>query len=79
LLDIDASAVTGPLSLFQTRRFEEREFRELTALLANATGLADERHRLNFKAAWPRLEQDVESDVDQLRAKKRRAAKRRTR
>jgi hypothetical protein len=66
LLDLVPSELNGPLSLFQSKRFEEPDMKALCRLLAEKTGLPRERVDISFKAIWPRLQSEVASDLKSI-------------
>lgn len=66
LLDLTPTELTGPLSLFQSKKFDEKDMKALCRLLAARTGLSHERVDISFKAIWPRLENDVTNDLNSV-------------
>jgi hypothetical protein len=66
LLDLTPSELTGPLSLFQSKRFNEQDMKALCRLLAEKTGLSRERVDISFKAIWPQLKNEVASDLNSI-------------
>jgi hypothetical protein len=68
LLDVDTSELTGPLTLFQAKRFDQRGVRELCRTLAQLTGSEENRTELNFRGIWPHLAGDVASDLEGITA-----------
>ena len=57
------SDIVGPLAQLQAKRFERRDVRSLCEQIAQLTGLDSKRFQLNFEGIWPKLEQQVRSDL----------------
>ncbi|MDD5703559.1 MAG: TIR domain-containing protein, partial [Dehalococcoidales bacterium] len=64
LIDLASSELTGPLSLFQAKPFDEQGMKTICRLLAEKTALSRERVDISFKAVWPRLKDDVTNDLN---------------
>ncbi len=62
LLDLSPNDLKGPLALFQAKKFEKEDFKEICKLLAKKTSLNSEQLENNFKAVWPQLKKKAKKD-----------------
>ena len=63
LFDFDNKDLTGPLTIFQTTKFEKDEFKKLISSINNSCAeqkLDDKTFDETFEVWWPRLEERVE-------------------
>lgn len=75
LLDITPNKLSGPLSVFQAKRFRKTEFYDICSDLARKTRLDVTRLQNNFKAIWPLLYQGVNNDLKRMKKRKRKSSR----
>lgn len=59
LLKLKPGGLSSPYSLFQARRFNEPEFRDLCKHLASKTRMDMEQFQRNFEVNWPKLAEGI--------------------